>query len=88
MVSLISDIKQHDKNVKIALSSITHRNDRHQNSAQQVNKLLHGFCVSNNIDFINNANVGDDCLSRDGLHLNPKGVFTLATNFKDYISQI
>ena len=88
MVSLISDVKQHDKNVKIALSSITHRNDRHPNSAQQVNKLLHGFCVSNNIDFINKANVGDDCLSRDGLHLNPKGVFTLVTNFTDYISQI
>ena len=90
MGSLINEIKDQDPNVKIAISSVLIRKDStaRQNSVVQVNKLLRSNCLSNNIDFICNDNVNDQCLYKDGLHLNPRGVFILASNLKHYIHEI
>ena len=43
------------------------------------------LCDEHNFDFINNDNINDNCLNTGGLHLNPKGIYTFASNLRNYI---
>ena len=90
MVSLIKEIKEQSPCVKIAISSVLTRKDNESLQCQvlQVNRTLKSCCESMNCDFLYNDNFNAECLNRDGLHLNPKGVFTLDSNFKQFINEI
>ena len=52
----------------------------------EVNRRLSSFCQSKKWVFIDNSNIKEDSLNRSGLHLNRKGVYRLASNFREYIN--
>ena len=37
-------------------------------------------------EFISNENIGSDCINRGELHLNGRGVYKLACNFREHIN--
>ena len=49
---------------------------------------LKSLCDDNLIDFINNDNIDDSCLSKGKLHLCKKGNAYLANNFINYVKSI
>mgnify|MGYP001793646456 CR=1 FL=1 len=64
---------------KVVLSCPINRNDN--GKACLTIKRLNNHFEDLELDYINNDNIEDDCLSDDGLHLNPKGDGKLAINF-------
>ena len=54
--------------------------------SQPLNSEIEMLCKANKIDFINNDNIDEGCLSRRKLHLNQKGTSCLAKNLKNYIN--
>ena len=87
IADLVGNIKTQEPTVQIAVSSIVRRADsqRLNDSISQVNKALETVCKSNGWDFISHDNISVDCLNNSGLHLNRKGVFNLARNFRNYL---
>lgn len=87
---LANNIKKDNPEIKVALSTIIKRKDDHSLNGKitKVNSSLRNFCQSNDIDFICNDNLDEDCLNRGGLHLNKKGILDLANNFRTYINNL
>ena len=87
---LVEDIKKADHALSISFSSLIKRKDDNDldTKVTQVNELLENFCRSNNLGFISNNNIGYNCLNRGGLHLNRKGVFTLASNLRNHLRRM
>ena len=93
LAKAIQGIKQEHPSVEIAVSSVFRRNDAKSSDEKkvmdgkilEVNKLLRNLCDEHNFDFINNDNINDNCLNTGGLHLNPKGIYTFASNLRNYI---
>ena len=85
---LVDTIRNEQPNAKIVLSSIIHRNDDRSlnGSIDQVNRAVESVCRHRGLDFISHDNIPGDCLNNGGLHLNRKGVFRLANNFRKYLS--
>ena len=85
---LVDTIRNEQPNAKIVLSSIIHRNDDRSlnGSIDQVNRAVESVCRHRGLDFISHDNIPGDCLNNGGLHLNRKGVFSLANNFRKYLS--
>ena len=88
ITNLVDTIKQDHPSAEVAISSIVHRKDESglNTKIDQVNQQLETHCRGNNWGFIRHDNITEGCLNRGGLHLNRKGVFTLATNLRNYIS--
>ena len=84
IATLCNSIKN-DRN-EVIISGITRRTDRYGEKANIVNKKLKSLCNQNNIDYIDNSNLLESHLNRDGLHLNYKGTFALGHNFINAIA--
>ena len=72
----------------IALCSVIYRRDyRLQKKTHQVNALLHIITQQyQRWDFLNNYDIMNKQLWKDGLHLNMIGTIQLAENITDFIS--
>ena len=88
IVSLAGKIEHDLPSTSIGISGILNRKDDESlnENIKQVTKTLRGFCNSNGWKFISNQNIGPDCLNQGGIHLNRKGIFKLASIFKDMIN--
>lgn len=88
LVKVISGIKTQQPSVNIAISSVIKRNDNPalNTKISEVNTLLKTYCEQNNLDYISNDNIQKQCLNTGGLHLNPRGIQALASNFRNYIT--
>ena len=53
---------------------------------KQVNDHLRDECRSNKFHFISNDNITNECLWKDGLHLNNEGICTFASNLVDFLN--
>ena len=88
MAGLVDSIKAERPSIDVADSSIVFRSDDHalNSKIDQVNRRLSSFCQSKDWVFINNSNIKEESLNRSGLQLNRKGVYCLASNFREYIN--
>ena len=94
LAKVIEEIKQEHPTMDIGISSVIRRNDvkspndkkSFNDKISRVNNLLKNFCEQNNFDFLNNDNIHENCLNAGGLHLNPRGIHTLASNLRNYIN--
>lgn len=88
IAELVDTIRNEQPNAKIVLSSVIHRNDDRSlnGSIDQVNRAVESVCRQRGLDFISHDNIPEDCLNNGGLHLNRKGVYNLANNFRKYLS--
>ena len=65
----------------VALSSIVHRLDIHQDSKIiNINRAIKQICARNRWWFVDNDNIDRSCLWKDGLHLNQHGKQRLVQN--------
>jgi hypothetical protein len=85
---LVSGFKTELPNVDIAISSVMRRSDNPALNSKilEVNNILKTYCEQNHFDFINNDNIREQFLNTGGLHLNPRGIQTLASNFRNYLT--
>jgi hypothetical protein len=66
---------------KIALSGVVHRKDmKLHEKTMSINRAMKDICLKNKWCFIDNDNVDESCLWKDGLHLNDIGKKRLANN--------
>ena len=71
---------------KVALSGIVHRTDRNLwEKIIVINKAIKSICVQNKWCYIDNDNVDNTCLWKDGLHLNKIGKTRLAQNIANSV---
>ena len=71
-----------NKKVRIAFSSIVHRNDRDLHGRIiVVNRAIKSICERDNWTFIDNDNIDESCLWKGGVPLYQKGKDRLASNF-------
>ena len=88
---IASDILKLGQSIKnegneIIISSLTTRSDKYREKANSVNKKLKALCKKNSVEFIDNSNIIESHLSRDGLHLYFKGTVALGQNFINAIT--
>ena len=50
-----------------------------------MNKKIEEFCKSNNLTLIRHSDVNQNYLAKKKLHLNEKGISTLAISFKIFL---
>ena len=86
IVDLARFIARESPSTKLAVSSLIVRKDDLDGKVKNVNKTLRSFCNSNGWTFISNENIDASCINKGGLHLNRKGVYKLAGNFRDHIN--
>ena len=88
LVCVINEIKTLSKDTKVSVSSICLRKDKRdlELKVKSLNDEIEMFCKANHIDFLDNDNIDEGCLSKKKLHLNHKGTSRLAKNFKNYIN--
>ena len=71
-IDLASTLKS--DSCSVASTSITVRNDKHQNKVVQVNQSLKRLCQENNFELINHENtITERHLNGSKLHLNKRG---------------
>jgi len=87
---IISDVKKESPYTAVALSSLTIRKDRQgmSNKIDVLNKSLRKLAKEEEILIVDNSNIDTACLSARQLHLNRKGVSTLARNFINFLDNI
>ena len=68
------------------VSSITCR-PQYQDKVDAVNDLLQAYGTHHNYDYIDNSEISEFHLKRDGVHLNPQGVNVLEDNFLYYLNR-
>ena len=86
IVNLALCIKKKFTDSRIAISSITVRNDLDlSKQISTANDELQKMCSKNGFDFIKNNNIDATCLNGGLLHLNSKGSAFLATNFIKFL---
>ena len=86
IVDLARFIEQESQSTKLAVSSLMVRKDDLHRKVNNVNKTLRSFCNTNGWTFISNENIDASCINKGGLHLNRKGVYKLAGNFRNHIN--
>ena len=74
---------------KLVLSGVVIRADRKDigKKVASLNSKIKTFCSNNSIPIIDNTNILPSCLSNKKLHLNPKGLSSLAANFAKFIEK-
>ena len=80
LLLLVDSIKAEHPSIDVAISSVILRSDD-----QSLNSKIDEVNRRNWV-FIDNSNIKEDSLNRSGLHLNRKGVYRLASNFREYIN--
>ena len=88
VAGLVDSIKAEHPSIDVAVSSIIFSSDDQSLNSKidEVNRRLSSFFQSNNWVFIDDSNIKEDSLNRSGLDLNRKGVYRLASNFREYIN--
>ena len=88
IVNLGLSIERETPSTKLTLSGIINRSDDQglNRKVPKVNKALRSFCNSNGWKFLSNENIDTSCLNSGGLHLNRRGVYKLAGNFREVIN--
>ena len=88
IIAIAEDIAKISPATKIGVSGIILRQDQKalNDKIAKINSVLNTSCTRNGWYFIDNGRIDKDCLNRGGLHLNRKGIFNLATNFKSFIT--
>ena len=88
IVDLAKNVNSQGSSIKIAISSIIHRSDDLSLNAKicQINENLKKSCLDNDLEFICNDNIKNDCLNTGGLHPNVKGTIKLAANFRKFVN--
>ena len=88
IVNLGLSIERETPSTKLTLSGIINRSDDQGRNRKvpKVNKALRSFCNSNGWKFLSNENIDSSCLNSGGLHLNRRGVYKLAGNFREVIN--
>ena len=85
IIDLTSTLKS--DSCRVAISSITMRNNKHRNKVAQVNQSLKRLCQENHFELINHENtITERHLSGSKLHLNKRGTTILFNNFTEAIS--
>lgn len=89
IISLGVKIKKSAPDTKVAISSLTTREDDELiiPKLKETNKQLKLLSRRNDIGLITHDNIDSSCLSRDLLHLNKKGSSFLATNIIKYLRE-
>ena len=73
-------------NSKIAISSVTHRDDINMSAKiVGINGMFKEMAKNKGFAFIDNSNIDSTCINGSKLHLNAKGSAYLATNFIKFI---
>ena len=73
---------KHRKLKRIAVSGIVYRNDdRSRDKTTVVNTYIKEMCQRNKWCYVDNDNIDNTCLWKDGVHLNSKGKLRLTNNF-------
>ena len=87
VAGLVDSIKAEHPSIDVAVSSIIFKSDDQSlnSKTDKANRRLSSFCQSKNWVFTDNI-IKEDSLNRSGLHLNRKGVYRLASNFREYIN--
>ena len=83
IIKLAESIKH--TNTQIIVSSLTRRSHKFKKKAAILNTKLSELCEKQSIDIIKHPNIEEKHLSRDGLHLNYKGVELLTKNISSAI---
>lgn len=87
MADLLFMAKTHFPNSKIFLNSILIRNDIGYKALNNFNNQLELMCWNFDVKFVDaNCRVARNDLSRDGVHLNRRGVHRLSTLFVEVLS--
>ena len=86
----ISEVKKESPYTAVALSSLTIRKDRQSmsNKIDVSSKSLRKLAKEEEILTVDNSNIDTACLGARQLHLNRKGVSTLAHNFINFLDKI
>ena len=83
IINLASDVSHLSCDTAVAVSTIIPRNDRHNDKAMDVNKILLDLCNERNIGMITHKNIDKKAhLNRSRLHLNSKGTKILKDNLR------
>ena len=83
VVSKISSLCETVHPIKVTVSSIIHRRNQsllQKKRLEEVNELLKSISSQKNWGYIDNRNITLDKLASDGVHLNQRGVGSLAKN--------
>lgn len=88
IVKICEKIEHSSPNTKIAVSELTIRKDSKELNEGRlaVNKILHSFAKTRDWKVIVHDKVDSSCLNGRGLHLNNRGILTLAKDFKQFLN--
>ena len=83
--SLAEYVKYKFINSKILISFPLQRVDniRFNENLERLTRLLRNVCNKNNVSYIANNNLSDECFRKDGVHLNRNGTSFLVGNLKN-----
>ena len=84
---LVEYFKHKFINSKILISFLLQKVDniRFNENLDRLTRLLRNVCNKNNVSYIANNNLSDECFRKDGLHLNRKGTSFLVGNLKNQL---
>ena len=88
---LVKDIEEnnHGNIPQVVISSIIKRYDQDYNEEiQSINDKLQRICTRKGLPFIDNNNIDKSCMNKGKLHLNRRGSFFLANNFKKFVNAL
>uniref|UniRef100_A0A7M5X0D2 SGNH hydrolase-type esterase domain-containing protein n=1 Tax=Clytia hemisphaerica TaxID=252671 RepID=A0A7M5X0D2_9CNID len=87
--TIIETVREISPETQICFSELCLRTDvgGRFTKVGEKNKELRKFCSERNIGLVENGNVDHSCLARKKLHMNPKGLKTLALNFKSFLAK-
>ena len=85
VVAAVKEIDTEGK-IKLGFSGIVARGDiNKEENIVSTNNRLEKYCKGNESCFIDNSNIDASYLNKSKLHLNRKGTYYLANNFRKYI---
>ena len=72
---------------KVFISSICYNTRASNDYLQEINRRIGGICRENNFNFIDNSNITEKHLFKDGLHLLYPGKVIVANNIINRINE-
>ena len=87
MVKIYNYVKANASKKELIFSEICCRGDRKgvMNEVKTLNKKIEEFCKSKNLALIRHSDVNQNCLAKKKLHLQEKGIWTLAISFQNFL---
>ena len=88
---LLKEIEGYDthKKPRLVISGLIKRYDQDLNEdIKSINGKIQSLCTSKGLPFIDNSNIDKSCLNKSKLHLNRRGLYFLADNFKKFVNSL